>query len=89
MTRDQLQRRQDVAPQNTWNKESVFPTIESWESECTGISAELGGQQDLKESLAEGPEQLADALEAIYHFRQRVDKLLVFAQLDFSVDTEQ
>lgn len=78
--------RSEVNPQHTWNDVSVFPTVEAWANELAILRdglAEVAGWQG---RLAEGPAVLVEALSAIEAFRQRVEKVSIYAGLSAAVD---
>jgi len=78
--------RNEVDPQHTWNDVSVFPTVEAWANDLAILRdglAEVAGWQG---RLAEGPAVLVEALSAIEAFRQRVEKVSIYAGLSAAVD---
>ncbi|MCX7668598.1 MAG: oligoendopeptidase F [Anaerolineae bacterium] len=82
-----IRKHSDIAPQYTWNAESVFPTVEAWEAECVSIAADLPAVRAFAGRLAEGPAVLADALDAIQEINRRVGRVLVYAHMSYQVDT--
>jgi oligoendopeptidase F len=78
--------RSEVKPQHTWNDVSVFPTVQTWADELAALKAGLGDVAAWQGRLAEGPAVLVEALAAIEAFRQRVEKVSVYAGLSAAVD---
>lgn len=78
--------RSEVDPRHTWNAESVFATVDDWAAELAALSAGLGELERFKGRLGDGPDALADALEATQAYGQRVEMLLIHAALTESVD---
>lgn len=86
MTVTHLPTRSEVDRSHTWNAESVFATVDDWAAELAALSAELEGIGRFAGHLADGPGSLADAFHAIESFRQRAEKVLIYALLTESVD---
>ena len=59
----EVQERSAVDPQFTWNAESIFPTIETWEVEYKAVLADLDSVRTLREKVATTPSALVDVLE--------------------------
>ncbi len=78
--------RKDVPQADTWNAESVFPTLQDWEDELKFIQVELPKIAQVQGRLAEGSVMIADALEARDEIMRRVAKALMFAHICYQVD---
>ena len=87
MSVKQLPTRSEVDPRYTWNAESVFPTVDDWSTELAAMSADLPGLRQWQGHLADGPSVVADALEALDAYRQRIYKVYMYAAMGESVDT--
>ncbi len=57
-----LPRRADVAPEQTWDIESVFATPADWESDLRSVSGRLGELDAYQGRLGESPAVLVEAL---------------------------
>ncbi|MEZ4515740.1 MAG: hypothetical protein R3C44_02500 [Chloroflexota bacterium] len=87
MSATQLPTRSELDPQYTWNAESVFPTVDDWSAELAALTSGLEGLQQWQGRLAESPAVLTDALDALYAYSQRIEKVYMYASLEESVDT--
>lgn len=79
--------RREVPREFTWNAESVFADPAAWEAELNALLAALPGLKRFQGRLGEGPMILADALEAVYALRRRVDIVTAFSAIDYYTDT--
>jgi len=79
--------RSAIDPQYTWNAESVFSTPADWQAECDDLKAHLGDVQHFQGRLHTSPEVLFEALETQWRFIARVNKLSVYTNMSYSVDT--
>lgn len=87
MTTDRLPNRSELDPLFTWNRESVFASVEAWEAEYASLAAELPGLRRFEGRLAEGPTVLADARAASETALQRLGRLIVYSSMESAVDT--
>lgn len=87
MTTDRLPNRSELDPLFTWNRESVFASVEAWEAEYASLAAELPGLRRFKGRLAEGPTVLVDARAASETALQRLGRLIVYSSMESAVDT--
>jgi oligoendopeptidase F len=81
--------RDEIAPEYTWNDQSLFENVEAWQEEFQSISESLPEVDQFKGRLADGPETLLQAMEAIDKLVVRVGKLFVYAGMAHSVDTNE
>lgn len=87
MTEATVPPRSAIAPEYTWNAESVFPSVEAWQAEAEALPAAIAAMARYKDHLADGPDQLLEALDAMEALLRRVSKVMAYALLDHSVDT--
>src|SRR5215208_713305 len=71
----------------TWNAESVFPSIETWEKEVNQILEDIATVKGYQGRLAEGPSVLLDALTAYDRLVSRAQIALMYAGFSYAVDT--
>src|ERR1041384_2168412 len=71
----------------TWNAESVFPSDEAWEKEVKQILADIPTVKQFQGRLAESPEVLVQALEAVYKLIACAQKAFMYAGFSYAVDT--
>jgi oligoendopeptidase F len=82
-----MRKREDIAPEYTWNAESVFESDAAWEKEYQSITDSLPDFERYKGHLGEGVTTLVEALEAAAKLRERLDILLVYTTMSYHVDT--
>ncbi len=81
-------KRSEINTENTWNAPSVFQSVQAWETEFREVEASLSLLNLIKEKLTEGPISLYDSLQTIENIQRRTMKLMVFASMSYSVDTQ-
>jgi len=79
--------RSAVAPQHTWNAESVFATPADWDTEFDAVTVALSALAAYKGRLAEGPNVLAGFVAEHEALARRVAKLNFYATMSAAVDT--
>jgi oligoendopeptidase F len=84
---DAIPSRGEIPTQYTWNAPSVFPSAEAWEAEFTGLSEDLSELEPYQGHLGDGPQTLADALDALQSLMRRGGKVVVYATMSHAVDT--
>lgn len=89
MTEISILTRDEVAPEHTWNDTSLFENVEAWQEEFQSIAHSLPDLDRFKGRLADGPEILLEAMEAIESILRRMGQLLVYAVMSHSVDTNE
>jgi oligoendopeptidase F len=87
MTEITLPTRDDLAPEYTWNAESVFTSPEDWGVEFDDVAAGLSRLKAFQGHLADGPTKLADAFDAFDELTRRVGKVIFYAGMSHYVDT--
>jgi len=87
MSQITLPPRSEIPVEETWNLESIFPTVENWEEGLKEVQALLPGIAEFKGKLSEGPQNLLHAIEAVETLQRKAMKVLVYAMLGSSVDT--
>jgi oligoendopeptidase F len=87
VTEATVQPRSVIAHEFTWNAESVFPTVADWETEAAALPAAIAAVGAHAGHLAEGPAQLAAALETVEQVMRRVLKMFAYALMEHHVET--
>lgn len=87
MTEIFIPARSEVPLEHTWNDQSVFESAEAWQAEFQNITESLAEFDKFKGQLADGPDTLVGAFDAIESLVRRVGKLSVYAVMSHSVDT--
>jgi oligoendopeptidase F len=80
--------RSEITADKTWNAPSVFPTMEAWETEFKNVEASLTVLQASKNKLHTGAAELVEVLSIIDEYQRRTMKLMVYANMSYSVDTQ-
>ncbi|HWJ94015.1 MAG TPA: oligoendopeptidase F, partial [Telluria sp.] len=73
--------RAEVAPEQTWNLDELFPTREAWLAELTAIEQSLDTVTSLQGRLGEGADRLLACLDARDTLMARVQKAVTFGSL--------
>ncbi|MDQ3458851.1 MAG: oligoendopeptidase F, partial [Deinococcota bacterium] len=87
MARGQVARRRDIPEAQRWNEASVFASPQDWERAFGEVGEALSSLARFKGRLGEGPERLADWLEASQDFAGELGKVFVYASMQYSCDT--
>ena len=87
MTDNIILAREEIAPQHTWNAESVFTSLTEWEAELKAIQSKLPEVKKFQGQLKEGPVTLADALQARDELLERADVAFMYANMSHAVET--
>lgn len=87
MSHNSLPPRAEAALDHTWNMASVYATPADFETAVDELLAELPRIRALQESLGRSPAELASGLSAIEEYRIRMQRAVMYAQCEFSVDT--
>ena len=79
--------RSEIPKQYTWNAESVFATVEEWQTEMASIAADLEALAPYRQSMMDGPDQLVATFRAIESLMRRIEKAYMYAMFSYAVDT--
>ena len=80
--------RSEIAPEYTWNAESVFASAQAWEAELEQIAQETPSFERFRGKLGEGPSVLVEALDVREELRRRTAVVQVYAGMAYAVDTQ-
>ncbi len=80
--------RKNIAPENTWNAPSVFLSVQAWEAEFRDVESSLPLVKSGQEKLRTGAAELVNVLRMIDDIQHRTVKLMVYASMSYSVDTQ-
>lgn len=83
----QLPARSEVPVQATWNAESVFGSIQEWESEYEAVLAEIPKIHSFRGLVSQSTNKLAEVLSICDVIRARIGKLGVYSYTSYGVDT--
>ncbi|MBZ0275304.1 MAG: oligoendopeptidase F family protein, partial [Anaerolineae bacterium] len=79
--------RSAIAPQHTWNAESVFASRAAWADELRQLTEDIGAFAPFQGRLGESASLLADWFDLFDTLFRRAGKLVVYANMCQSVDT--
>ncbi len=79
--------RSEVPVEQTWDLESIFPTLSEWESALKDVDAQIPALLAFKDRLAESPQVLADYFETVEKTSRLAGKVIVYASLKSSADS--
>jgi oligoendopeptidase F len=86
MTKTSLPTRDQVAFEQTWNLESIFPTVEDWESALKDVESRLPELSKYQGKLHQNPQTLVDYFSLAEELNILALKVMVFSGLDQSTD---
>lgn len=79
--------RSEVATEDTWRLEDIFPSDEAWETEYREVKRLLPEVQQYKGNLASGSTELFNALQFQDQLLERLGKLYTYAHMRYDQDT--
>ncbi|MEA3350757.1 MAG: oligoendopeptidase F [Chloroflexota bacterium] len=88
MSKNILPLRSDIPVQETWNLESIFPTVGEWQNAYEEAKSLLPEMQKFQNRLSESPQTLFDCFKAVEKLLTLAMKVYVYAGLALSVDLE-
>ena len=71
----------------TWNAESVFPSINSWEKEAAKVVEDIARVKQYQGRLSESVESLMEAIRISEELILRAYKLYMYASFSYAVET--
>lgn len=87
MTNSSVPSRSEIAPEFTWNAESVFASEKDWEDELKRIAKDVLSFERFRGRLGEGAAVLAEALDERERLRHRTAVVQIYAGMSYAVDT--
>lgn len=83
-----LPKREEVAPELTWDLTTIFPTDQAFETAYELLQTQIEGADKYKGTLGEGSEAFKAALEFLLDVSQKLETLYVYAHLKNDQDTK-
>lgn len=80
--------RSEISPENTWNAESLFPSVQAWEKEYRDVESGIPSLAAGKDRVNTGAGELLKVIKQIEDSMRRTEKLYVYASMAHSVDTQ-
>lgn len=87
MTQTQIPQRGEVAPEYTWDTASVFASQADWEAEYARIERELPELARFRGHLADGPDTLAEYLDASERLANAADRVYFYGSMLHNTNT--
>ncbi|MCS6774406.1 MAG: oligoendopeptidase F [Thermoflexales bacterium] len=84
-----LPEREAIAPEFTWDLESLYPSTEAWEAAFGAIEQRLPELSAFQGRLSESPKTLLDYLMRYEALAPEMDRVYNYADRAFDVDTTQ
>ena len=79
--------RHEIPVEDTWDLANIYPTPADWETKLADIKARLPEVRQYQGRLGEGPDALADWLETYQDLMRDTHRVVMYAALDYSTDT--
>ena len=79
--------RSEISPEHTWNLADIFSTPAAWEEAVAAVRARLPAIRAFQGRLQSGPGTVADWLEAYQALLWDVQRVGMYASLDYSTET--
>ncbi len=79
--------RNDIPVQYTWDTNSIFATVDEWETAVSHITTQLQEISQYKGRLHESSDTLADYFTQLTHIQRKLRHIFVYASLNYSVET--
>lgn len=86
MSENNVPLRSEIAPEYTWNAESVYPDIAAWEAELEAIQKLIPAFSSRQGTLASSPLSLAETLQMRDDLVKRAVVALMYARMKNAVD---
>ncbi len=86
MTKKTLPARNEIPQEETWNLESIFPNVETWEKAYKIVGNRLPEFDAYKGKLDQNPKILLDCLTLREEILREAEKVGVYSELESSVD---
>lgn len=80
--------RDEIPEEYTWDTDSIFATVEDWETAVSTFSTDLDNVTQYKGRLHESAAVLADYFEQAIQVQNKLRKIMVYASLNYSVETQ-
>lgn len=79
--------RSEIPIEHTWDLTNIFATPAAWEAKLAEIKARLVQTREFQGRLGEGPAQLATWLAHLQALMADTQRVVMYASLDYSTDT--
>ena len=79
--------RSDVPVEETWNLETIFPSVDAWEKSKDEVLTTLPDLEEYKGRLSQGPKILGDFVEKYEKTLRKASKVMLYGSLSMATDT--
>ncbi len=79
--------RSEIPVEYTWDLASIFPTPAAWEAQLAELKERLSSIRAFAGHLGDSPAKLADWLQVYQDLMRDVQRVVMYASLDYSTDT--
>lgn len=87
MSVNEVPARDQIDPRFTWNRESLYPSPEAWQSAFDRTQSAVAAFADAHRGFADNAGALLSTLDATFKLVNQVEQVLLYAGLELSVDT--
>lgn len=87
MTTATVPARSEIPVESTWDLTNIYPSPAEWEATLTEVKARLVHTRRFQGRLGEGPAMLAEWLAHLQALMADTQRLVMYASLDYSTDT--
>jgi oligoendopeptidase F len=87
MSQITLPPRSEIPVAETWNLESIFPTVDAWEEGLKETQAMIPGLAEYQGKLSQNPQILLGAFSVVENLLRKAMRVMVYAMLSSAVDT--
>ncbi|MFD1040709.1 oligoendopeptidase F [Virgibacillus byunsanensis] len=83
----ELQKRNEVPEELTWNLENIFKTDDAWEEELSSLKKDIPKIEAFQGKLADSAETVYDTLKMQDEISERLGKLFTYSHMRYDQDT--
>lgn len=87
MTDTIVRSRAEIPVEHTWDLASIYPTPADWDAKVSEIKQRLATTRTFQGRLSESPDTLAEWLEHLQALMVDTQRVMMYAALDYSTDT--
>ena len=80
-------KRSEINNEDKWNVDILYPSIEDWNKDYEEIKKIIPSIEDYKNNLLDSPENLYKALNTYHLIYRKIEKLYMYAHLNYDTDT--
>ena len=81
------QKREGVPDKYKWDLSQIYPSDDAWRAAKDAFAAKMPKVATYKGTLAQSPQQLANALDTLYDLNKELSRIYIYAHLNSDQDT--